>query len=418
MHKIFIMLAFCAPSVFAQELLYTSDETYSKLLELSKQSSTAQNLDVRRTGWQLDRTEKPDPFILETGEQFEFGWCIPDDRNRTLKDLANRLTKESAHARDMAHRYVYTKDTEALRVAYEYMNEWAKKSTVFNGYELDMKPEKATFTGIEAGFCNRSWNMMLDSIWQSYGLMNFSQVYLTLANHKDDIGISEAELVRLKHWLLNSLVPAVNSGFHAWTRWADAHPTSGAYTRYRSDNHLSWCLAGLAAAAQATGAKKLMSYVVFGTEYDDGFSGPYKNPSHLTAFTMLAINDEGEVYDEKVRTSQHKGFSYANFSSWAMLHAYISAKSFYGDNAEVNLERTEERILSAFTHYAKYVSGDVPLSDLKETTTPSYYAFAYRLAEQWLPSKGSLCDAVNSTGHQKILQGLGSTALTTHVCND
>ncbi|MDF1762126.1 MAG: hypothetical protein P1U57_01840 [Oleibacter sp.] len=419
---IFLLLAITAiataHSSSAQELLYTPDSILIKLRESAQISGTAQSKAVIQQQNQLKLYEDPDPFVLDEGLLIDFGWCRQPERNITYRDQVTRLTKQSSYARDMIHLYLYTKNPEVLKVAYDYMNAWATKSTLLNAYALGMDTEKNYFPGIESGFCNRSWNMILDSMWQTYGLMNFSQVYLTLSQNKNEINITDADLLRLKNWLLHSLVPAVNAGFHSWTRWADSHPNSGAYLRYRSDNHLGWCLAGLAAAAQATGDEQLMSYVVFGTEYDDGFSGPYKNPSNLIALTPLAIYEDGEVYDEQIRASQHKGFSYANFSSWALLHTYISAKSFYADKKDVNIDITEERLLLAFLRYSKYVSGDVPLPDPEETTNPSYYAFVYRLAEQWLPSQGALCDAANSRDHQKTLQGPGSTALTTFTCDD
>jgi len=409
-----------SPAVAAQELLYTRDHVLDHLREQSSNPGTLQQQAIEGLKNRLKHSQPPDPFILDA-PTFDFGWCRPPERNKTLKDLSSRLEKQSSHARDMAHLYIYTGNTDALKDAYRYFKAWSDTSTLFNAYELGMIPEKADFPGKEEGFCNRSWNMMLDSIWQTYGLINFSQVYLTLANHHQKIAVDRSDIKQLEHWLVTDLAAAVNAGLHAWTRWADAHANSKAYKRYRADNHIAWALAGLGAAAQATGNRALMDYVVHGAAYGDqhskGHAGDYVNPSHLTAFIALAIGEDGEVYDEQIRAVQHKGFFYANFSLWAMLHTSISALNFYTED-DNELADSMNRLKRGLRQYAKRVSGAEGMQDPLEKTEPAFFSFNYKLATQWLEHDPTFCKAANAKKQQLIRQSLGSTALTTTACDD
>ncbi len=410
-----VVLTIAMSASEAQELLYTKDSHLEQLKALASTKGTSQYRAIHSLQQKLKNAATPDPFILEANT-FDFGWCRPPERNKTLKDLSSRLERQSSFARDMAHLYVYTGDAEALKAAYEMISAWSEHSTLFNAYDLGMRPEDADFPDKEEGFCNRSWNMMLDSIWQTYGLINFSQVYLTLKKHGKAIGLEEEQIANLEQWLIDDLTAAVNAGFHAWTRWADAHPNSRAYMRYRADNHIAWSLAGLAAAAQATENTELMSYVVLGTPYKG-----YANPSHLTAFVELAINEQGEVYDERVRAGQHKGFFYANFSLWATLQTTISARSFYSaekdsPQTKAPLASVDDKVLSGFLNYAGRVSSNTKMHDAKEKTDPAFFAFSYKLASNWLTQNKTLCVAADAKEAQHIRQTLGSSALTTMPC--
>ena len=410
-----VVLTIAMSASEAQELLYTKDSLLSQLKALATTKGTPQHRAIDSLRHKLKNSATPDPFVLEA-DTFDFGWCRPPERNKTLKDLSSRLERQSSFARDMAHLYVYTGNAEALKAAYEMISAWSEQSTLFNAYGLGMRPEEADFPGKEEGFCNRSWNMMLDSIWQTYGLINFSQAYLTLKKHGKAIGLEEEQIANLEQWLIDDLTAAVNAGFHAWTRWADAHPHSRAYMRYRADNHIAWSLAGLAAAAQATENAELMNYVVLGTPYKG-----YANPSHLTAFVELAINAQGEVYDEQVRAEQHKGFFYANFSLWATLHAGISARSFYSVEEDLPQTKTplasvDAKLLKAYSNYASRVSSDTEMLDAKEKTDPPFFAFSYKLANNWLTQNKTLCLAADAKEAQHIRQTLGSSALTALPC--
>ena len=411
-----VLLTIAVSASEAQELLYTTDSHLEQLKALATTKGTSQYRAILSLQQKLKNAAPPDPFVLEA-DTFDFGWCRPPERNKTLKDLSSRLEHQSSFARDMAHLYVYTGNAEALKAAYEMIRAWSEQSTLFNAYDLGMHPEKADFPGKEEGFCNRSWNMMLDSIWQTYGLINFSQVYLTLKKHSKAIALEEEQIAQLEQWLIDDLTTAVNAGFHAWTRWADAHPNSRAYMRYRADNHIAWSLAGLAAAAHATENEELMNYVVIGTPYKG-----YANPSHLTAFVELAINEQGEVYDEQVRAGQHKGFFYANFSLWATLHTVISAKSFYSaeedsPHTKAPLASVDAKVLSGFLNYAGRVSSNTKMHDAKEKTDPAFFSFSYKLANNWLTQNKTLCVAADAKEAQHIRQTLGSTSLVTLPCD-
>ena len=365
----------------------------------------------------LERQITPDPFIFD-GELFEFDWCRPNGRrNKSLKDLGTRLERDSARARDLAQLYAITGASDAYNESLLFLVSWTNSATLFNAYEQGADASSAKFPGIESGFCNRSWNMMLDSIWQTYGLINFSEAYSILAN--SDLAESHKhQLNAVRNWLKHKLIPAVNASFHTWTKFADAHPTSGAYIRYRSDNHLSWCLAGLATAGFVLNDKALLDYVYYGSEYDDGISGPYENPSALLKLIPFAIKPSGEVYDEAIRSEQHKGFFYGNFSLWALVITAINTeRAGYPPVWETQLTTNSGTLSAALDRYAPYVSKELPLPDSEEVTEPEFFSFVYRLIlpMDWITGerKQRYLQAANAATSQKIRQGLGSIDLIT-----
>lgn len=366
---------------------------------------------------QLAIEKEPDPFILE-GEIFEFDWCRPSGRrNKSLKDLGTRLEDDSARSRDLAQLYAATGAQYAYDESLRFMLSWATNATLFNAYEQGADPATASFPGVEQGFCNRSWNMMLDSIWQTYGLINFAEAYSILA-HSSLAEPRKNELKIIRRWLKYKLVPAVNAGFHTWTKFADTHPTSGAYVRYRSDNHLSWCLAGLATAGLALDDKALLDYVYYGTPYDDGISGPYENPSALVKLIPFAIKPSGEVYDEAVRSKQHKGFFYGNFSLWALVITAMNTEiAGYPPIWEKQLTPDSGSIATALDRYTPYVASELPLPDSEEKTKPEFFSFVYRLvlSMDWVKDerKTEYIKAAKAAPSQKIRQGLGNIDLIT-----
>ncbi len=373
---------------------------------------------VRELESRLSTKLNPDPFILE-GNTMHFDWCRKNPRrNQSLKDLIKRLEAQSARTRDLAQLYAATKDLEFASEAILILTSWSEESTLLNGYRIGMNPADATFSGVERGFCNRSWNMLLDSIWQTYGLLNFSISYGILSQDDQILDIYDQELIKAKHWLRTELIPAVNSGFHAWTKYADFNPRSAAYERYRSDNHISWCLAGLATAGLALNDKALLDYVYYGTGFDDGISGPYNNPSSLLKFIPLAIGEDGSVYDQHVRAKQHKGYFYGNFSLWALVMA-ASATEKAGYPPLWNYATSESgSITLALEYYARYASGELPLPDPEEETSADFFSFVYRLALPYMDAERDnlhlLTKAAKSnSGAQYIKQGPGSISLTT-----
>lgn len=365
----------------------------------------------------LKTPKEPDPFVFE-GEYFEFDWCRPTPRrNISLKDLGTRLELDSARSRDLAQLYAATGSPAAYAESLKFVHSWATQATLFNAYEQGADAATASFPGVERGFCNRSWNMMLDSIWQTYGLINFAEAY-SILNASDLSKQHRNELDQIRLWMKSKLIPAVNAGFHTWTKFADTHPASGAYQRYRSDNHLSWCLAGLATAGLALNDRALLDYVYYGTAYDDGISGPYENPSALVKLIPYAIKETGEVYDEAVRAKQHKGFFYGNFSLWALVITAINTeKAGYPPVWEKQFTQNSGTIASALDRYAPYVANDLAITDIEEKTKPEFFSFVYRLVVpmKWVKDerKTLYAKAAQAASSQKIRQGLGSIDLIT-----
>lgn len=363
----------------------------------------------------LEASEETQPFQLPADSVFEFGWCDSNPPNNSLGRLVRTLSEQSTHWRELSQLYLFTHQPELLRKSANDLLSWARSGDLFNGYELGMEPEQAWFPGREEGFCNRSWHMMLDSIWQTYALINASQAYWVLDRHSS--GVTNKEKDEIRDWIKKDLVPAVNAGFHAWTRWADAHPNSQAYERYRSDNHLPWSLVGLAAAGFALGDEELLAYVYSGGSYDDGFSGPYQNPSSFGAVIANAIKAGGEVYDEKIRNVHNKGFSYAMFS--------LTAQSMMAHMMEVhNQDRScwffkspeGGSIIEALRHYAPFVAGQQELPNPNEKTNPRFSRFIYRmlLTKPWLSDadRALFTEAASlELPAQNFTQGLGDIEL-------
>ncbi|WP_223637628.1 hypothetical protein [Corallococcus sp. EGB] len=71
----------------------------------------------------------------------------------------------------------------------------------------------------------------------AYGRINASEAYVLLK--RNGYALPGADDAAVREWLRKS-AEAVNSNFQAWTRWADAHPTSSAFARYlfRQPPHL------------------------------------------------------------------------------------------------------------------------------------------------------------------------------------
>ncbi|MGB1090896.1 MAG: alginate lyase family protein [Oceanobacter sp.] len=389
----------------------------ARLNSNEKISASLEQLEQRNHQFRENRADST-PFKLDPGATFDYGWCEPKPRPNTLKKLADKLQEESAGYRDLAHYYLFTGHTESLRLASQGLLDWVHQSDLFNAYQLGMDTEQNWFPGIEEGFCNRSWNMMLDSMWQGYGLLNFSQLYWILDHEKQSSKvISEAEQKEIRTWLKYSLVPAVNGGFHAWTRWADAHPQSSAYQRYRSDNHLPWSQVGLAAAGFALGDTQLVNYVYQGGSYDDGYSGVYQNPSPLGQVITKSIKADGEVYDEKIRDPENKGFAYAMFSLIPQTMMAHLAETHLNDKSWWTFKGPSGgSILDGLRHYAPWVAGERPLTNPLEKTSPSFYRFIYRilLSKSWLSDADReifIRAARMDLPAQVFIQGLGEIEL-------
>jgi hypothetical protein len=319
------------------------------------------------------------PFQMTDIDQIRYGWCVsaqePDD---TLKDLTEKLTNDSNKVRNLALAGLLTGKTEYYHVARTQLMAWVNQSTLVNLYDLGIDFSSATITGATTGYCSdRPWNFALDTMWQGYGLINFSDAYIILSRNWD--GLTEDEDAAIRFWL-RKLAAATNSGFHAWTRWADLHKSSGSFTRYRSDNHLGWALAGLTAAAAALKDPAIWNYVLAGGTWDDGWSGPYANPSHLRDVIDRAIYSNGEVYDQKVRAGEHKGFFYGCFHLWALSLVAQITEAHRGELFWNHAGADGGSISRALDYYAPYVAGDVPIPDTSETTDPRFFRFLYEIS--------------------------------------
>ncbi len=271
-----------------------------------------------------------DPFHMDDVTQIRFGWCeSPDDVDDTLREATSKFTDESASIRALALRYAMDGDPAYADKATALMLTWAAEQTVINLHDLGVDFENATLDDQTDGYCSdRPWNFALDAMWQTYGLINVSDAYLLLT--RNGYGLSPEDDATLRAWILR-VTEAVNASHLSWTKWADAHPNSGSYERYRSDNHLSWCLAGLIAAAAALEDDALASYVLDGGSWTDSRSGAYANPSSIRAVIDWAIEPDGRVYEEKILRDPPIGYSL--FHLWAMMLVARTAEVHFDDSA-------------------------------------------------------------------------------------
>jgi hypothetical protein len=294
------------------------------------------------------------PFYMANVSGIRFNWCSEDSDgvDNSLKDAQRKLDKDSDLIRTLALEFALTNNEPYAVKAIEMMKAWAERSTPVNVYDFNPDFNQASIDGMTTGYCSdRPWNFALDVMWQTYGLINFSDAYLLLVHNGYDIGPDDA-LIRN---LIRRYAEAVNSSFHCWTKWADAHPSSSSFTRYRSDNHLSWCLAGLLSAGTALGDENLISYVLNGASYEDSRGGPYKNPSHIGSVIDYAIEANGRIYEELIMRDPPIGYSF--FHLWALsLVARIDEIHF--GNGVWNMAGSDGgNLFKAYERYAPFVLG-------------------------------------------------------------
>lgn len=355
------------------------------------------------------------PFYMNNVTQIRFGWCqsaqAPDD---TLKDLTEKLTADSNKIRQLALAGLLSGDERYFEAARRQFLAWVDGATLVNLYDLGVNFSSATLQGMTSGYCSdRPWNFALDTIWQTYGLINFADAYLILSRNWNGLTPSDNESMRA--WLRH-LAAATNSGFHAWTRWADLHRSSSAYTRYRSDNHLGWSLAGLAAVAAALDDPEIWRYVLEGGTWDDGRSGPYANPSHLRDLIDRAVGATGKVYDQDARASEHKGFYYGCFHLWALSLVAQIAEVHRGESFWNHAGADGGTIAKALAYYAPYVALQTALPDPDETSDPKFFRFVYEVSatKSWSTgaTRTALLAARNiAARNQLINQSIGPVTL-------
>lgn len=397
------------PALFISTDQLTEVRARSGQAPFASQRNTVIGLADSYLGWSAS------PFQMTDVRQIRFGWCEtaqePDD---TLKDLVEKLTRDSHRIRLLALAGLLSGDERYYVAARAQFLAWVERATLVNLYDLEVNFSNATLAGATSGYCSdRPWNFALDAMWQAYGLINLADAYVILS--RNWAGLTLADNEALRGWL-RELAAATNSGFHAWTRWADLHPNSSGYTRYRSDNHLGWSLAGLTAAAAALDDPDIWRYVLEGGPWNDGRGGNYANPSHLRDLIDRAIAASGKVYDQDVRAGEHKGFNYACFHLWALSLVAQITEVHRGESFWNQAGTDGGTIARAHAYYAPYVSLQTPIPDASETTDPTFFRFIYEISATKSWSTGaqrtSLLAARNvAARNQLITQSIGPVTL-------
>lgn len=298
------------------------------------------------------------PWHIDDMSSIRFGWSGDDGDgiDNTLAENVDRLQFETDRIRCLALQSALTGDPAYAAHAVEMLLDWAREHTPVNIYDFHPNFQTATIDGMGP---DRPWNFALDAMWQTYGLINVADAYVLLVRNGHAPAVPDNALIRA--WILD-LVEAVNSSFHAWTRWADAHPNSGSTTRYRSDNHLSWCLAGLLAGAIALDDDALARYVLDGGTWVDRRAGPYANPSHIRDVIDRAIEsgtgaeNEGRVYEELILRNPPIGYSI--FHLWPMALVARMAAIRFGEDLWTFAGQDGGTIRLAFERYAAFVLGE------------------------------------------------------------
>lgn len=266
----------------------------------------------------------PNPYVTPDMSAMVFAWTTDDPPQNSLNVATNQFEKESDKIRTLALEYALTGEEQFANKAIEMMLAWAAAHTEVNMYrDFHMHPglPKGTIDGMTQGFdSDRPWDFALNAMWDTYGLTNICDAYELLARN------GYAVEQRVRSWIVR-VAHAVNSSFHAWTKWADPRVGFNSYERYRTDNHLSWCHVGLLSAAVALGDPDLANYVLRGGEWDG-----YRNPSHTDDVLDRAIESsaasehEGRIYEEKI----NRGIGYALF--------HLKAMSLVAQIAKVNFD--------------------------------------------------------------------------------
>lgn len=274
----------------------------------------------------------PNPFYMERSNylaNIKFGWgwsSCPDNTpndNNSLQDAVTKLDGQGDTTRTLAMQYALTGDIRYADKAKTFLLAWANGSTPVNMYDFYKNTTSwdGGLNGDDGTTCKRPYNMAQDGLFQGYGLINFADAYALLTFN--GYTLSSADNTAIRNYLYQ-LTAAVNSSYHAWSRWADAHnctATNNSETcvRFRSDNHLSWGQAPILAAAAALKDQAIANYVLSGGTWDDGRSGPVANTSHMKYVLNRAILSTGQIYDEapgSVGGIEREG--YAFYHLWAM----------------------------------------------------------------------------------------------------
>ncbi len=371
--------------------------------------ATSYSIQRGRANSSLER--EANPFAMDDITEVTFGWC-GSGGDGTLSQAVGRLEEQSDWIRTLAFEFAVTGEEEYGEKAVEMMRAWADDHTEVNMYDFNVDFSSASLDGQTDGFCSdRPWNFVLDGMWQAYGLINASDAYLLLTRNGFALEPGDDEAIR--EWILR-LAEAVNSSFHGWTKWADYHPSAGSYERYRSDNHLSWSLAGLIAAAAALDDQGLAEYVLSGGEWTDRRAGAYENPSYVRDVIRRAIEgdedgERGRLYEERIMRDPPVGYSL--FHLWALvvvaqvaeLHFEEDIWEFAGDDGG--------SIRDAYDRYTAYVLGERESPEPSQDGDMTGHSWHYEIALHKWEDERYRAAVEQLDRHRFIVQSWGPLAL-------
>jgi len=335
-----------------------------------------------------------------------YGW-VSGGAN-SLSDACDKLTTAGYTLQAYALAYVFTNNASYADKLISYMTTWAGQHTPVNMYDFHIDFVNSKFDGMEGTSfqTDRPWNFALDAMWQTYGLLGIADAYTLLK--QSGYKISPASDTLFRNWI-KSVASAVNSGFHSWTRWADAHPTSSAYLRYRSDNHLSWSQTGLIAAGAALGDSALVNYTLAGGAWQDIKAPLYSNPSHFREMISRAIQPvTGLMYEQLIGRTPLIGYSF--FHIQALMEIAEIGEINTGQTLFEYVGRNGSTLKLAYDTYTKYPLGQANSTDPSEASTNFQNAdgWLYELAYTHWPTDTSFATIVSRDARTNyILQGLG-----------
>jgi hypothetical protein len=344
-----------------------------------------------------------DPFTMTDISSIVFHWCSEDTDgiDNSLWDATNHFTRQSHSIRALALQYALTTDRQYADKAVALMKAWSASHTPVNIYDFDPDFLNATIDGMTQDYCSeRPWNFALDAMWQAYGLTNVGDAYILLT--RNGYTIPPTDDAAIRQWIIE-VAQAVNSSYHAWTKWADLHPRSSSFVRYRNDNHLSWSMLGLLAAGVALDDQALVAYVLEGGAWNDGRSGLYANPSPILTVLDGAIEASGRVYEERINRDPPIGYSF--FHLWPMLLIARIDEVLGPDRVHEYKGQDGAGLREAMLRYVPYILGTPVAGGEGNMTT---HAWLYYLAQRWWPNETAFDQAqARGAANQIISQSLG-----------
>lgn len=400
----------CAPATRAAPAgLFLTDADMQRLrasITGSNDADVQANYTAQRRMAENGLDDVADPFTMSDITKIVYHWCSADNDgvDNSLYDAQRHIEAQSDVVRALALQYALTGDARFGDKALSLMKTWAQQHTPVNVYDFNPDFRAATIDGMTTGgtCSDRPWAFAADTMWQTYGLTNMSDAYLLLV--KNGYSISSADNTLLRGWILK-MAEAVNSSFHVWTKWADLHPTSSAYERYRNDNHLTWAMLGLLAAGVALDDQALIDYVLEGGTWDDSRSDPYANPVPIRKVMDGAIEANGRVYEERINRDPPIG--YAFFHMWPMVMIARIDEVLGYDRVWKYKGADGAGLEAALTRYVPYIMGTPTAGGEGNMTT---YAFLYQLAHHWWPENQGFIDArARTPTNQIVRQSAGPT---------